>query len=270
MVDLTAHPLIQDEPGGRCWRRGERRHYGRAAEAHRELVVLLGLSDRAQYLIDGTVVPLRRGTLLFALAGQSHVLLSDTSGFDMWVFLISGRILTEDRRQDPEFPPLHVDDRGAVDARRVSEAGVIALDAAAQFARHAAPGPARDALRYWLTLAWSHWAAADAAALSRVPPAVDRAAHVLRRAPELSLSDVADQSGLSAGRLSKLFAAQTGQGFAEFRTECRLARVEDLLRDGRARSLTEAALEAGYGSYSQFFRDYTRRIGQSPRELLRE
>lgn len=267
MVETRVHPLVRDAPGGLCWRRSERRRAGRAAEAHRELVVLMGLSDRAQYLIDGSVVPLRRGTVLFALAGQSHVLLSDTSRFDMWVFLISDRILDAERRADPSFPPLHIADRGPVAPRHLREGPMTELEGIAQAARHAGPLEARDALRYWLARAWAHWRAAQDATLATVHPAVDRAAHLIRRSPEMSLEDVAGRVGLSAGRLSKLFGAQTGQGFAAFRAECRLSRVEELLRDRPDLPLMTAALDAGYGSYAQFYRDHVTRTGRPPREM---
>lgn len=267
MVEKDIHPLVRDAPGGLCWRRSERRRYGRAAEAHRELVVLLGMSGRAQYLIDGTVVPLRRGTLLFALAGQEHVLISDTDEFDMWVFLISDRILDAARRADPAHPPLALHDRGAVAPRRVNDAALAELDGVAAVAQGAEPMLARDALRYWLARAWAHWQAAEESRLATVHPAVDRAAHLIRRSPETSLDEVAQAAGLSPGRLSKLFKAQTGQGFSAFRRDCRLARAEELLRAQPNANLMTVALDAGYGSYAQFYRDHMSRRGTPPRQM---
>ena len=111
--------LVAAEPGGLCWKRSDRRRPGRGPEAHRELVVLLGLAGEARYLMDGAVHDLRRGTLLWAFSGQAHVLLSDTDDFDMWVFLISDRVLPPG--ESASMPPLQVPKGGGVLPRRLSD-----------------------------------------------------------------------------------------------------------------------------------------------------
>jgi quercetin dioxygenase-like cupin family protein len=110
MVEYAPHPLVLPAPHGLMWRRSLRRHRPTGAEAHQELVVLLGLEGSAQYLVDGLVYALRRGSLLWAMAGQQHVLLSETAGFDMRVVLVADAALPEHRSglpplRGPDLPP---------------------------------------------------------------------------------------------------------------------------------------------------------------------
>ena len=113
MVEDAPHALVLSAPHGLMWRRSLRRHRPTGAEAHQELVVLLGLEGSAQYLVDGLVYALRRGSLLWAMAGQQHVLLSETAGFDMRVVLVADAALPEHRSG---LPPLRGPDlpRGRV------------------------------------------------------------------------------------------------------------------------------------------------------------
>ena len=101
-----------------------------------------------------------------------------------------------------------------------------------------------------------------------VHPAVERAARLLRASPEMSVRSLAREAGLSQSRLSRLFRAEIGTGLTAFRTEQKLERVDSMMRGGQ-RSLTNAALDAGFGSYSQFFRAFQARRGASPREFYR-
>lgn len=265
MVDFAPHPLVAAEPGGVCWKRSDRRRPGRGPEAHRELVVLLGLSGQARYLMDGAVHALERGSLLWAFSGQAHVLLSDEPAFDMWVFLISERVLPPG--ESAAMPPVARPDTGGVAPRRLAEPALLELDANAALLRsETCPVAQRTGLRWWLYRAWAHWQAAAEDKTRRVHPAVERAARVLRARPEMSLSVLAREAGLSQTRLARVFKAETGLSLGEFRTDQKLERVDSLMRTTRT-TLTIAALDAGFGSYSQFFRVFRERRKVSPREF---
>ena len=112
--------------------------------------------------------------------------------------------------------------------------------------------------------AWAAYSRAGDAHRVDVHPSVERAVRLLRAedAPE-TLGALADQVGLSPSRLSHLFRRQTGVRWRSSATpsawsgSCACGR-------GHRRSVTEAALEAGFGSYPQFHRVFTRRMGCSP------
>ncbi len=228
--------------------------------------MLLGLSGRAEYLIDGEVVELRAGTLLWALAGQMHMLLSETSDFDMWVLLISDAVLTPELRAAADLPPLSVSETdGPVRARAIGREGAEELDAIAT-AQRAMLSPEAQAvgLRWWLARAWCHWRAAPEGRGRAVHPAVDRAARMWREDPARSLKDVAGEAGLSPGRLGRLFREEIGKSVVAYRTEQKLARVEAICREAPRTTLLTAALDGGFGSYAQFFRAYRDRFGTIP------
>ncbi|MEM8629954.1 MAG: AraC family transcriptional regulator [Pseudomonadota bacterium] len=266
MTNRAPHPDVVPPPGGLCWRRSARRRYGSGPEAHAELVVLLGLRGEAQYLLDGRVYGVQQGTLLWAFAGQAHVLLSDSADFDMWVFLISARV---HGGSEEGLPPLTVSEAGAATPRVVSGAATHALSTlAAEVQAAPAPDVRATGLRWWLARAWAYWHDAEDSASRSVHPAVGWAARLIRDDPAQSLAAVARASGLSPGRLSAVFKRETGQSLVEYRSEQRLGRVEAAMAAGE-RSLTRAALEAGFGSYTQFYRAHVARRGTGPRAALK-
>ncbi|MFT5346607.1 MAG: transcriptional regulator GlxA family with amidase domain [Dinoroseobacter sp.] len=94
-----------------------------------------------------------------------------------------------------------------------------------------------------------------------------RAAEALQRDPTLGARALGEIAGLSAGRLGQVFAAQMGESLVAFRTRQKLQRVEDLV-GAKGLDLLNASLEAGFGSYAQFFRAYRARYGVGPRQGL--
>jgi transcriptional regulator GlxA family with amidase domain len=122
---------------------------------------------------------------------------------------------------------------------------------------------------------WSAFCAADdVPSGTRLRPAVERAARWLAEHPAHPAADdldaLADRCGLSRGRLSRLFAQQIGQPLVSYRQKCRLDFARRLLghagRDGTPgrMNLLEAALAAGFGSYSQFYRAHRQHFGTGP------
>lgn len=261
MNEFVRNPLIDSPPHAAHWRRATRRRYGSAAERQDALVVLHALAGEAQYLIDDRVVSLRPGALLWALSGQAHVFLSDTPDFDMWVFVVAPHLLP------PGGPPAALE--MVAEAPRLRVLPLAAMAELDQIAR--ALETVEDiALRragylWWLTRAWQHRQASPLGRQNAVHPAVERAARLLETDPETPLDQLARAAGLSAGRLSQVFKAQTGQGITAFRTELRLARVDRIMETAVRPDLLGAALDAGFGSYSQFYRAFRQHRGTAPR-----
>ena len=75
------------------------------------------------------------------------------------------------------------------------------------------------------------------------------------------------QAGLSPSHLSRLFKAQTGVSITRFRNQRRLERFHHLYGRGRRTTALAAALEAGFGSYAQFYRVVRDETGRAPSEL---
>ena len=83
------------------------------------------------------------------------------------------------------------------------------------------------------------------------------------------MGEVAKTAGLSESHLSRLFREQTGVSMVQFRQRCMVERFLQLYGRGRRMNMTEAALAAGFGSYVQFHRVFSRLMGRGPAEHFR-
>ena len=79
---------------------------------------------------------------------------------------------------------------------------------------------------------------------------------------------LAEQAGLSARSLSRLFRQQTGLGFAQWRSRARLFAALSRLSTGQ--SVTSVALDLGYTSPSAFTAMFRREFGTTPAGIARE
>ncbi|HEU5076931.1 MAG TPA: AraC family transcriptional regulator [Polyangiaceae bacterium] len=126
-------------------------------------------------------------------------------------------------------------------------------------------------LSYLLLAAWSEYQeAGELEPGEHLHPAVAKAARLLSTQPNLdSLSQLARTCGASASWLSRLFRQQMGVSMVDFRNRHRIERFFELYRDGYRLNITQAAFEAGFGSYAQFHRVFRKTLGYGPAELRR-
>jgi AraC-like DNA-binding protein len=81
---------------------------------------------------------------------------------------------------------------------------------------------------------------------------------------QMSREELAERCRVAPTHLSRLFVRELGQPLRDIRNRKRLARYQELLESGRCDSMTDAAIEAGFGSYSQFHRVFKLYAGHSP------
>jgi AraC family transcriptional regulator, arabinose operon regulatory protein len=91
---------------------------------------------------------------------------------------------------------------------------------------------------------------------------------MLEREPGMGGSEIARTLNISQTRLGRMFKAVKGMSLVDYRNRLRLQRFVALL-DGGETNLLEAALEAGFGSYSHFHRVFRAQLHATPREYLR-
>lgn len=81
---------------------------------------------------------------------------------------------------------------------------------------------------------------------------------------ELKLEVVAEAAGLSPFHFHRVFRMAIGETLAQFVKRVRLERAITTLSHDPGRSLTEVALECGFGSSSDFSRSFKQRYGVPP------
>ena len=77
-----------------------------------------------------------------------------------------------------------------------------------------------------------------------------------------TLDDIAAECGASLRTIQRRFLDETGMPLSEWRQAARLMAAAALLLDGK--SVTDAALEAGYSGVSAFTHAFRGRLGQTP------
>ena len=133
------------------------------------------------------------------------------------------------------------------------------------------PGLFNAGLAWAFLSAWRQFAQAADVPVRDVHPAVEKAARLIRDEDiALKLDELARRAGLSPHRLSRLFKQQTGIALVDFRNRQRMEKFLQLYGTGQRRTMLDAALEAGFGSYPQFHRVFKRMTGHSPRSHQRQ
>lgn len=101
-----------------------------------------------------------------------------------------------------------------------------------------------------------------------VHPVVVGTLRLLAKNPSLVGKELAGELGLSVSRLARVFKEQMGISLVEYRNRLRLERF-DVLVDQGGDNLFDAALAAGFGSYSQFHRVFRAKRGVTPKQYLK-
>ncbi len=224
---------------------------------HSEPELNLIAAGTATFGVGDMNVAVAAGDLLWWPPGQDHVLLDASLDFDLFVIglmpALSARVLgpngaaayagaTRVRLEAPALARL-----------RSLCAAPLAVDPAAVESQ--VGGLWESAHRLRLATPGRH--------------ALTRSALVsLMEAPELRRSEIASRHGGHPTDLSRHFHKDVGLQLNEYRTRLRLLRFIEAVSVGRT-NLLLAALDAGFGSYSQCHRAFQETLGCSPRRYFR-
>ncbi len=240
--------------------------------SHDELEMNLVINGKAVYLIDGVLVPLREGQILWLFPEEQHVLVERESAFRMWIGVFKPKLvarvgrslkkkgLTAKRNEQPITRFL---------SKKSNDSSLDLLEYL--YGRQHCLSWFNDGLSFLLGRLWLETLdAREMDAFERVHPAVEKAARFLQSNPEIkSLSEIAAASGLNRWNLSALFKEQMGMPITTYRQRLAIERFLEIYGKGERWNVTEAAFEAGFGSYPQFHRCFRRFMGAGPRRFLK-
>jgi AraC-like DNA-binding protein/quercetin dioxygenase-like cupin family protein len=239
---------------------------------HAELELNLVTRGRGTYLLGNLRYEIRRGDLLWLFPGQEHVLVDQTPEFTMRIAVFRRRVIRRVALDDASKPLLLRLFPGE-SCRRLTAEAFARCEQLLQELTAAHPSVAlhNAGIAYTLLFAWSSFLDASHVPVRRLHPAVERAAQLLQgQHGDATLTQLAHACALSESRLSRLFHQQTGSTVVEFRSRGRLDRFFTVYADGHQRTMLDAALEAGFGSYPQFHRVFRSLMGCSPAAYFRE
>lgn len=216
-----------------------------------------------RYMIDDSILSAGPRTLVWAFSDQTHMLLSESDDFDMWVLVLARETLRPSGPYPPPFahktvgrsgayllpPDVHAElTQVAINVRASSDQAILSAG-----------------LRWWAIRAWASCNDHNAAHGYQSHPAVQRAVEILQDQPHLPLAAIARAAHLSQSHLNRLFREEVGQSLGGYRSQCRLLAVDKTMTETTSPNMLNAALDAGFGCYSQFYRTFRAARGISPR-----
>jgi AraC-like DNA-binding protein len=241
------------------------------AHRHAELELNLVMRGTASYLLDERRYDLTPGTLTWLFPGQDHVLVDESADHELWWAVFRPGLVMRTATTPLVRPLLQGDPIGPfsrrLDARSAPRLGGLLGEL--HDAETVDDALLNAGLAYLLVFAWQAFLdSEDVVAGADVHPAVETVARRLQTDPNAGdLDQLARTAGMSPSHLSRIFKAQTGVSITRFRNQRRLERFRALYGQGRRTTALAAALEAGFGSYAQFYRVVRTETGRSPSGL---
>ncbi|WP_183945708.1 AraC family transcriptional regulator [Sphingomonas sp. BK580] len=226
--------------------------------AHLECEFNLVLFGSGVYHFDDKAFDIGPGSLIWLAPGKRHRL-ERSADLDMWVATISDGALDNSFLSDVLSRP----------HRTLSAEDAVALD---RLLRHVSQDAAEPRLYnagiyYAFRTAWRMTMMGVEGRFKRPHSAVIKIVEILSADPSVTtLGVAAERCGLSADYVGHLLPQQLGVSFKELLNRTRLNRFFSIYPTSR--NILTAALDAGFGSYTQFYRVFCDIVGQPPRAWL--
>ncbi len=262
---------------------------------HRELELNFIVQGTITYVVNGHRFTFSPRTLLWLFPGQEHQLITRSDNARFYVVVFTPSLINkschiakyEGLKHSPnnqsELASTVLDPKafdliskmmeslmeGSLDSDLLNrEAG---FGAASDFRfEHHDPDGLNAGLHHLLLLCWrlQNEGKTSGKAIA-LHPSVQRAIRVLSENDTgQDLNELSRACGASKAYLSRIFHRQVGVPLSQYRNSLRLARFFEAYRRTDHSTLAEAVYEAGFGSYSQFYKVFIQSYGCGPRECL--
>jgi AraC family transcriptional regulator len=189
---------------------------------------------------------LQPGWILVGRPGQEFEVSHDCDGGDDCVSIVVPQELVDASIESPVMPPV-ARFSAWMERARVGELDLDETACALSDSLSSTPAPQ---------------ASPTAAERRRIDRAIGKIEHGFRA--QLSLTDLAIESGLSAYHFLRIFRRLTGTTPHQYVVNARLRWAAQMLLE-TSQPVTEIAYESGFADLSNFTRTFHRAIGQSPR-----
>jgi len=288
MLGMTAkvaifqeHLLLPTTVNGAIWSFDP--GYWRPAHFHAQTEFLLVQRGRATERVGRTLHTAHAGQLIWHLPGVEHQLVAASSDCEFTVVQAEpdqcsaimrgfGAVARDETNASPTSFAGWVRALGRLTAGRPvvevkrSDRDLL-LEACSVTSQSTTLRPEQSAHRLHVAFANAWRATLSDHDDRRLTSLVELACCLLLEDPSLDRPSICRALDVSESYLSRRFQLELGISFVEQRTRLRLVRFSThVARDNR--NYLEAALEAGFGSYSQLHRVFVRLAGIGPREYF--
>lgn len=238
------------------------------------LALLIVEEGSCTYLVDEKSIECRRGSMLWGFPDQQRTLYDRSPDLCLWVIEFAPEFLQSvcTEKNDRILQETHPDE---IFHRRMpgAELRFILPVLVRLFRQEEECGNDyfNAGLHFILQHCWQVFLSpGEPADYQSVHPAVAKVVHLIRDEGDIesTVSELADKSGLCVSRLIPLFQEQIGMTITDFRNRQKLEQFLDAYRRDGQFNMLGAALDAGFGSYAQFYRVFKKTMRQSPREYF--
>ena len=239
---------------------------------HDELELNLVTSGWGTYLLNNRKVELEPNSILWLFPEQEHLLLQKSLDFEMWILVVKPDYLKEICTDHNSLILLEGNPGGdfcrSLNNSAFQKLAGICKDTLT-IQKH--PSLFNISIGFIILSAWAAYQKASKIGLEKnILPVIDKVTRlIVKGGGKDDLPFLAREVGLSPTSLSRLFKRQMGFSLTAFRNRCRIEKFIELYGDGQTRTMLNASLEAGFGSYAQFYRVFKQIMGGNPSDYRR-
>ena len=238
------------------------------------LALLIVDEGNCTYLVDKKRIDCPRGSMIWWFPDHQRTLYARSPDLSLWVIEFSLEFLEFACTEDHDRILKH-SHPGGVFLRQIPLAEHRFIRTILKRLLEGNPSAGNDyfnaGLHYILSHCWEVFLTIGTLIdYETVHPAVAKVVHFIRNEGDVesSVADLADKAGLCSSRLILLFQEQMGITITDFRNRQKLERFLDIYHHNGRLNMLGAALDAGFGSYAQFYRVFKETMKQSPREYF--